>query len=180
MIMLVKMFVAHKIYNFEDVYLRQALRVVWVGFLLVIRKGQKHADTGLIWMNSMWATLEQFLSLKWCTLSALLSCVKFGSSGLLPPSLPLTQSKHCVCVRVCACVFDCVCVCVCVCVYVSLTMWVRVAVPVWECQWLSMCQTVRRRSSVKIKELISGIGLTKWQQRDSSGKLWIEHSTYLC
>ena len=54
------------------------------------------------------------------------SRVEFGSSGLLPPSQPCAQSKHCVC----------------------LTVWLSVAVLVWECQWLSVCHAVSRRSSL--------------------------------
>lgn len=66
-------------------------------------------------MNSVWAALKQFLCFK-CVLkvffSTLLSCVEFGSSGLLPPSQPSAQSEHCV--------YVCLC----------------------DSQWLSWCETV--------------------------------------
>lgn len=160
------MFVAHNMHHIRGClpvsyeWFRVVLSLTSVGRIYPCCEEEKTIETvwptaGIIWMNSVWAAMNQFLSFNWVlNVFFLPFCLVWNLAVRgcsLPLSLPSAQSEHCV---------------------LSLTVWLTVAVPVWECQRLRVCHAVRTRSSVsnlKIEEIISDFGLTNWEQHDSSG-----------
>lgn len=124
---------------------------VLIRFIFVVGENIKeiiHTTTGIIWIYSVLAAPEQFMafmSLKFVYFSALVSCVEFDCLGLLPPSLSGPS-----------------------------VVWLRLAVRVWECQWLSVCHAVRRiRSVCKLRSRKSSetFSFSNWEQNNNTGNV---------
>lgn len=63
--------------------------------------------TGIIWMNSMWPTVKQFLCFKWVlNVFFLLFCLVWNLAAWAAPSLSALRSARVLCV--CVCLYDCV------------------------------------------------------------------------
>lgn len=109
----------------------------------------------------MWAAVKEFLSFKWVLNGFFCPYVLCGIWQFrAAPSLSILCSVRALCVY--------------------LTAWLRVAVPVWECQWLSVCHVVRGKRSVwNLRSRKSLVTLINWEQHDSSGKLQFEQPSYL-
>ena len=116
---------------------RVAVRLTSLGRIYPWWKEEKNMEpvwpttnAGIIWMNSVWAALKQFSSFNWVLNVFSLPFCLVWNLAVRGCSLPLNP----------VCSVRALCVC--------LAVWLRVAVLVWECQRLSVCHAVRRRSSV--------------------------------
>lgn len=110
------------------------LQWVWrasAGFIIVVRKrktwrqiAQPRESYECTQRGQHWNRICLLNESQVCFFSALLPCVEFDCSGgrSFPPSTVCSVQAWCVC----------------------LAVWLRLAVLVWECQWLSVCHAVRR------------------------------------
>lgn len=110
--------------------------------------------TGIIWMNSMWPTVKQFLCFKWVlNVFFLLFCLVWNLAAWAAPSLSALRSARVLCV--------------CVSVWLRDSEWLS-----W-CESVSVCHAVRRRSTVwKLQDQgnLCKFDLSNWEQHSSSGK----------